>query len=168
MYENSVRWFDEDGYDHITKVEAATLKEFDKAFKEFKSWLADIGATTRVSNPAPVAQDTPKPAPTSAPAGDDSWYDVNASTTGIFKVMDTGSNPHAKVMCKAGEGDWTKWGVTCWKEPFEAIGIDLSTLDEKEEYSLPSTVIGAVVLYDPAGGKQEGRGAEHNHTMKLP
>ena len=163
MYENSVRWFDEDGYDHITKIEAKDLKELAKALEEFKSWLADIGAGIRYkADPAPVSQQAAKEAPQTAPqaagpADDTEWYDVNASVTGTFKVMDTGDNPHAKVMCKAGEGDWSKWGVTCWKEPFEAIGINLSELDEKEEYSLPSTVMGAVVLFDPAGGKS-GRG----------
>lgn len=161
MLKNTVRWYDEDGYDHITEIKAEGFGELSAKLAEFKDFLDSVGGGVRVAIPQSVAQPAQQGTPMQQreSTGTDAWYDVEASTTGVFKLEKAGDNPAFKVFGKANEGDWTKYGVRCWREPIEELGIDITKLEVDTEYALPENVTGMVVLYDPKGGRKEGYGA---------
>ena len=163
MIRDSVKWYDKDGYDHMLAIEGETPDEFQGLFTSAMNFIKNHGgqasrkpatsggartaaaSTPAASQPAAAEEigDLTKPFAT----------DADGQTFQI-KMSEAGDKRFAKVYCSGPEGNWMKYGVTAWPEPFKLIGIDIETLNLGVDYRLPDYVARIKVLYDPVGGQQ--------------
>ena len=175
MLSDNIKWHDEEGFNHVTHVEAPSLTELAELIQGLQATIASLGGTptrdlqaprTKTSDPLPAVEppvsvmppEAPRigdeaPAPAQAPSqGDGRWIELTLDAT-TYRVGKTESDKiAAKVYCEGGGYNFKVHGVRCWPEPFKEIGIDLERLPVGE-YSLPADVTGVIVYFDPKGGR---------------
>lgn len=151
MIKDSVRWFDSQGFDHMTAVEAADGPSFKEDFIAMMAFIAEQGGNSgrpaQQATQASQASGSPNTQGLTKPFAIDAFGDT-------FKVkMSENGNIYTKVYCKSdGYGFWLKWGVTAWEEPYKKLGIDINQLQPGKVYKLPEENMRMKVLYDPQGG----------------